>query len=273
MIGLVTDKDLKKLFYIVFSCLLVSLLTGCVTTGTAEYFGNGNIVIYGSNSLKDTFDEYSLVTDLKAAPGFCNISYLIGSTIENNMESGKPVENLPLGIKRRSSVLIVDSNKTDISYYKWDWDYGKYISYEYKVELKQDKAEKYCQLTREYVQAEKDALYWEEKEQEASMPVLTKTRRVPYTAYNAVRRSRAVTKFRTVYDMYGSYTQPYTDYEWYTEYVPYTAYREETYTVPNPDFNVDNAKLYRSYKESYIERIVDLENEIDEFEMYEIYKY
>lgn len=116
-----------------------------------------------------------------------------------------------------------------------------YSLYAFSFAPNQEELQRYSNLTALYEMNEKAIKANESRISSCRNPTIEKTRQVPYTAYRRVKKSRNVTKYRTVKASSGSYQEPYAARETYYENEPYTAYRTEKYLSPNPDYNPSRA--------------------------------
>lgn len=117
------------------------------------------------------------------------------------------------------------------------FDNNIYSLYSFVLDIDKEKTREYESLVVSYGNISSSIKSNERKISSYNSPTVEKTRQVPYTAYRRVKKSRSVTKYRTVKTSSGSYQEPYTARESYYESEPYTAYRSETYLAPNPDYN------------------------------------
>lgn len=143
--------------------------------------------------------------------------------------------------------------------------------YSFKVIIDSEKLNIYADYTNKYTYAINSYIYWKEKAEDAFSPMIEKTRSVSYTAYQTVSKSRAVTKYCTRFTTYGTYQEPYTDYEYYTVTEPYTAYRTETYMASNPNYNPTAALEYQDNASNWEKHASKIDDELKNIKYYTVY--
>lgn len=258
---------MKKLLYLL---VVAMFFTSCVSTGILEIVDNKK-VIYNVDveSLPKSCEKNQIFTTITFSKDYYDPNYVIGNLIKGNLDRPVFLSTLPPGLKKKNTILVFDPNTYIVDFYKVQKTTIE--KYSFKVDIDFKNLEYLAKLTKDFTSTVESYSYWKSRADDAAKPLIEKTRSVPYTAYRTVSKSRAVTKYRTVFTTYGSYQEPYTDYEWYTVTEPYTAYRLESYMAPNPNYNPTASIEYQETANKYFEEGVTLKEKIGNISYYKVW--
>lgn len=243
---------------------LALILSGCAATGKLNTSAGGVKAIEGRKplDLEQTCAEYAFFTDNIKRQSWPDPNEAIAAKIESfassSHENGEPAaagtfssrKEVFLYLREEYGLSFAPSKSSyenflilasggELFYITFNKVYSLYV---FSFAPDKEELQRYSNLTALYEINEKAIKANESRISSCRNPTIEKTRQVPYTAYRRVKKSRSVTKYRTVKTSAGSYQEPYTAREAYYENEPYTAYRTEKYLSPNPDYNPSRAE-------------------------------
>lgn len=269
-------KKLFSSFSFFVSCLF---LAGCASTGKL----NTSSADIKAIESKDTLDlpeackEHSFFIGGIEDGGAEEANEAIANKIESLVPDGKGKiflarKNVLLYLKAVHGVFFSPSRSRydnflilkdggNLFYIVFDNDI--YSLYSFALDIDQEKVQEYESLVVSYGNIGSSIESNERRISLYNSPTIEKTRQVPYTAYRRVKKSRSVTKYRTVKTSSGSYQEPYTAQESYYESEPYTAYRSETYNSLNPDYNPARAAALEEENDKLRIRRFKIQNDME----------
>ncbi len=257
---------LLKYFFIANSLLV--LFSSCASTGNLNVTDEGIIAIESVGQLD--YREAFLERELFAAKNIGGIYWknpneIIASGLQKNAEESKSFSSknsLFLFLKDNYNLVFSPSRKSyenfilmtgnveqsgdlDVNLYFYcikKINKKNYSLCSYYVFINYEKVMHYDELTAKYQSYKKIISSNNKLIENYYTEYFEKSRKVPYTAYRTVQKSKPVTYYRTVLDGYGNlYQEPYTVYEYYDVQEAYTAYKTEYYDAPNPNYNPKKA--------------------------------